>query len=127
MKNLFKNYFMSLVNFILSILIPEIVTWNTDKYFEMSKKELRSAMIPHILVLTIALGCSMILNVIGMPEFLAFVLLLPVTIAVIFTIADSIAIMQVMVTNLSGKPEEYVDPETGKTRTLMTYEKKRFI
>lgn len=127
MKNLFKNYFMSLVNFILSILMPEIIKWNTDKYFEMSKKELRSAMIPHIIVLTIAFGSSLLLNVIGIPEFLAFVLLLPVTIAVIFTIADSIAIMQVMATNLTGKPEEYVDPETGVTRTLMTYEKKRFI
>ena len=127
MKNLFKNYFMSLVNFILSILMPEIIKWNTDKYFEMSKKELRATMIPHIVVLTIALGCSLLLNVIGMPEFLAFVLMLPITIAVIFTIADSIAIMQVMVTNLHGKPEEYVDPETGVSRTLMTYEKKRFI
>lgn len=127
MKNLFKNYFMSLVNFVLSILMPEIIKWNTDKYFEMSKKELRSAMIPHIVVLTIAFVSSLLLNVIGVPEFLAFVLLLPVTIAVIFTIADSIAIMQVMTTNLTGKPEEYVDPETGIKRTLMTYEKKRFI
>ena len=127
MKNLFKNYFMSLVNFILSILMPEIIKWNTDKYFEMSKKELRATMIPHIVVLTIALGCSLLLNVIGIPAFLAFVLMLPITIAVIFTIADSIAIMQVMVTNLHGKPEEYVDQETGVSRTLMTYEKKRFI
>lgn len=127
MKNLFRNYFLSLVNFVLSILMPEIIKWNTDKYFEMSKKELRATMIPHIVVLTIALGCSLLLNVIGMPEFLAFVLMLPIAIAVIFTIADWIAIMQVMVTNLHGKPEEYVDPETGIKRTLMTYEKKRFI
>lgn len=127
MKNLFRNYFLSLVNFVLSILMPEIVKWNTDKYFEMSKKELRAAMIPHIVVLTIAFVSSLLLNVIGVPEFLAFVLLLPVTIAVIFTITDSVAIMQVMATNLTGKPEEYVDPDTGVVRTLMTYEKKRFI
>lgn len=127
MKNLFRNYFISLVNFILSILMPELIKWNTDKYFEMSKKELRATMIPHVVVLTIAFGCSMLLNVIGIPEFLAFVLLLPITIAVIFTIADSIAIMQVMATNLTGKQEEYVDPDTGVTRTLMTYKKKRFI
>lgn len=127
MKNLFRNYFISLVNFILSILMPELIKWNTDKYFEMSKKELRATMIPHIVVLSIAFGCSMLLNVIGIPEFLAFVLLLPITIAVIFTIADSIAIMQVMATNLTGKQEEYVDPDTGVARTLMTYKKKRFI
>ena len=127
MKNLFKNYFLSLVNFIFSILLPEIIKWHTNKYFDISKKELRAAMTPRIVVLTIAFGCSMILNVIGMPEFLAFVLLLPITVAVIFTIADSIAIMQVMASNLTGKPEEYVDPETGIRRTLMTYEKKRFI
>lgn len=127
MQNLFRNYFISLVNFILSILMPELIKWNTDKYFEMSKKELRATMIPHVVVLTIAFGCSMLLNVIGIPEFLAFVLLLPITIAVIFTIADSIAIMQVMATNLTGKQEEYVDPDTGVTRTLMTYKKKRFI
>lgn len=127
MKNLFKTYLLKLVNFILSILIPEVIKWNTDKYFEMSKKELRAEMIPHIVVLTIAFVSSLLLNVIGVPEFLAFVLLLPVTIAVIFTIADSVAIMQVMATNLTGKPEEYVDPDTGVVRTLMTYEKKRFI
>lgn len=127
MKNLFKTYLLKLVNFIMAILMPEIITWDTDKYYTMSKKELRMAMIPHLVILTVAFTFSMILNIFAVPEMLMFILMLPITVAVIFTLADSVAIMQVMATNLTGKPEEYVDPDTGVVRTLMTYEKKRFI
>ena len=127
MTALFTTYFEKLVNFVLAIIKPSEYDYDTEKYFSMSKKELRMAMIPHITILTAAYILITVMNMYGVPQTVAFVVLLPVIVTVIFTIADSVAIFQAKLSDLTGKEEEYVDPETGETRTLMTYKKIRIF
>ena len=127
MKTLFANYFMSLVNFVLAIVKPSDCDYDTEKYFAMSRKELAMVMIPHVAILSGSFMLITVMNMFAIPQSVAFVVLLPVIMTVIFTIADSVAIGQAILTDMTGKPEEYVDPETGETRTLMTYKKIRIF
>lgn len=127
MKTLMNNYFMRLVEFVMAIIEPSECDYDTEKYFSMSKRELRMALIPHIIILAFAYTSIILLNTYAVPRCVSFVVLLPVSIAVIFTIAECVAIAQTIVTDMTGKEEEYVDPETGETRTLMTYKKIRIF
>lgn len=127
-KRIITTYFCNMLTWLIGLLIPEVDEMNTEKYFHMSKKEIRHELYGHLIM--IAIDCviailgtmhPMITMLIALP---AAIFMVTTTIYLVFTLVN---IAQRVWMDKHPTEEEYVDPETGVTRTLMCYHKKRFI
>ena len=74
-----------------------------------------------LVIAVVATMFPMITMLVALP---AAIFMVTTTIYLIFTLVN---IAQRVWMDLHPTKEEYVDPETGVTRTLMCYHKKRFI
>lgn len=128
LKKLVATYFSNLLVFVNGLFIPEIDEMNTEKYFYLSYKEIRHELYAQIIVVLIDLGIAYIGTVYPMITFLiAIPLAIFMLMSALYLTCTLINIAQRVWMDLHPTTSEYVDPETGFTRTLMTYEKKRFI
>ena len=123
--NTTKLYLIDLFRFVMNFLNPLYVNDEAETYFAMSESQLKKAGIPHLVALAICILVAEFASTCGF--LLQFIIMLPVMAVVFYAIVTVIMIFQVKWTWLHKHYEEYVDPETGVTRTLVTYEKKRFI
>lgn len=128
LKRIINTYFCNLLTFLIGLLIPEVDEMNTDKYFHMSKKEIRHDLYGHLIMLSIDVAIAIIATMFPM---LTLLVALPAAIfmivTVLYLVVTLVNIAQRVWMDLHPTKEEYVDPETGVTRTLMCYHKKRFI
>lgn len=120
LKKMIATYFCNLFTFIIGLFVPAIDELNTQKYFYMTYKEIRHELYAQIVVVCIDLGIAIIGSM--YPWLTVFMLT-----SVLYLTFTLINIAQRVWMDLHPTTSEYVDPETGVTRTLMTYEKKRFI
>lgn len=128
LKKAVSKYFCNLLTFVIGLFIPEIDELNTEKYFHLSYKEIRHELYTQIVAVLIDLGIAYIGTVYPMITFLiAIPLAVFMLVSVLYLTFTLINIAQRIWMDLHPTMSEYVDPETGVTRTLMTYEKKRFI
>lgn len=127
-KRIVNTYFCNLLTWLIGILIPEVDEMNTEKYFHLTKKEIRHELYGHLIMISIDLVIALIGTMFPMLTMLvaipAAIFMVTTVVYMIFTLVN---IAQRVWSDMHPTTSEYVDPETGVTRTLMTYEKKRFI
>lgn len=128
LKNAIIKYFCNLLTFVIGLFIPEIDEMNTERYFHISYKEIRHELYTQIVAVLIDLGIAYIGTVYPMITFfIAIPMAIFMLVSVLYLTCTLINIAQRVWMDLHPTTSEYVDPETGIKRTLMTYEKKRFI
>ena len=128
LKKLVATYFSNLLTFAIGLFIPGIDEMNTERYFHISYKEIRHELYTQIVAVLIDLGIAYIGTVYPMITFLiAIPLAVFMLVGVLYLTFTLVNIAQRIWMDLHPTTSEYVDPETGIRRTLMTYEKKRFI
>lgn len=128
LKRIVITYFCNLLTWIIGLIIPEVDEMNTEKYFHISHKEIRHELYGHLIMVSIDVAIAilgtmhpMITMLIALP---AAIFMVTTTMYLIFTLVN---IAQRVWMDKHPTEEEYVDPETVVTRTLMCYHKKRFI
>ena len=127
-KRIITTYFCNLLTWLIGLLIPEVDEMNAEKYFHISRKEIKHELYGHLIMLSIDLVIAVVATMFPMITMLvalpAAIFMVTTTIYLIFTLVN---IAQRIWMDLHPTKEEYVDPDTGVTRTLMCYHKKRFI
>lgn len=128
LKNAIIKYFCNLLTFAIGLFTPGIDEMNTERYFHLSYKEIRHELYTQIVAVLIDLGIAYIGTVYPMIAFfIAIPLAVFMLVSVLYLTCTLINIAQRIWMDLHPTMSEYVDPDTGVVRTLMTYEKKRFI
>ena len=128
LKSIITTYFCNLLTFAIGLFIPEIDELITERYFHISYKEIRHELYTQIVAILIDLGIAYIGTVYPMITFfIAIPMAIFMLLSVLYLTCTLINIAQRVWMDLHPTMSEYVDPETGIRRTLMTYEKKRFI
>ena len=128
LKTIIAKYLCNLLMCIAGFIIPEISEITSEKYFHMTQKEIREELYGHAIAIVLDIAFSVIAT---LCPTLTMLVSLPIAIfmiaSVMYLVVSLINIAQRVWMDLHPTMSEYVDPETGVTRTLMTYEKKRFI
>ena len=128
LKKIVNTYFCNLLTWLIGLLIPAVDEMNTEKYFHISHKEIRHELYGHLIMVSIDVAIAIIATMFPM---LTLLVALPAAIFMIVTVLylvfTLINIAQRIWMDKHPTKEEYVDPETGVTSTLMYYHKKRFI
>ena len=128
LKKMIATYFCNLFTFVIGLFVPAIDELNTQKYFYMTYKEIRHELYAQIVVVCIDLGIAIIGSMYPwLTVFIAIPLAVFMLTSVLYLTFTLINIAQRVWMDLHPTTTEYVDPETGVTRTLMCYHKKRFI